>query len=115
MAARRPTLLFTMGDPAGIGPEILVRTLANPALRREARLAAVGDPEVLGRAARLARVELRLNPLAPERFDPRAENAAGIPLVISTTDAWGGIEPGVPSEAWGALRLGRSNSRRQSR
>ena len=47
MAPRRHTLLFTMGDPAGIGPEILARTLSLPSLRREARLAAVGDPDVI--------------------------------------------------------------------
>ncbi|TMQ48564.1 MAG: 4-hydroxythreonine-4-phosphate dehydrogenase PdxA [Candidatus Eisenbacteria bacterium] len=101
MAARRHTLLFTMGDPAGIGPEILVRTLALQTLRREARLVAVGDPEVIDRAARHARVPLRFRPIAPDQFDPKADVASGIPLVMSTAGVWGSFDPGVPSEVTG--------------
>src|SRR5439155_7820351 len=102
MAARRHTLLFTMGDPAGIGPEILVRTLALNALRREARLVAVGDPEVIDRAARHARVPLRFRPIAPDQFDPLAHGAAAIPLVMSTAGVWGNFDPGVPSAETGS-------------
>ncbi len=101
MAARRHTLLLTMGDPAGIGPEILARTLAHAALRREARFAAVGDPEVIERAARHARVKLRFRPVPPEQFDPGADGAPGIPLVVSSTGSWERIQPGVPSEETG--------------
>ncbi len=34
--ARRPTVAVSMGDPFGIGPEVLVAALARPALRRRA-------------------------------------------------------------------------------
>lgn len=101
MVARRHTLLFTMGDPAGIGPEILVRTLALRALRREARLAAVGDPEVIDRAARRARVPLRFHPIDPDRFDPASDGVRGVPLIASTSGVWGRFDPGVPSEETG--------------
>jgi len=101
VAARRHTLLFTMGDPAGIGPEILARTLANPALRRDARLAAVGDPEVLERAARHAGARLTLRPVPPEQFDPSRNGAPGIPVVTSTAGAWGAFQPGAPSAETG--------------
>jgi 4-hydroxythreonine-4-phosphate dehydrogenase len=90
-----------MGDPAGIGPEILARALANAALRREAHLAAVGDPEVLGRAARLAHAAVRLDPVAPEALEFPDGDSRAIPLVVSGTDAWGSIEPGRPSAASG--------------
>ncbi len=101
MAARRHTLLFTMGDPAGIGPEILVRTLALRSLRAEARVAAVGDPEVIDRAARRARVSLRFRPIEPDRFDPKMDRAGGIPLVTSTSGVWGTFDPGIPSKETG--------------
>ena len=101
MAARRHTLLFTMGDPAGIGPEILVRTLALRALRREARLAAVGDPEVIDRARHRFRVPLRFQPVDPGRFDPTMDDAKGIPLIMSTTGVWGSFDPGLPSQETG--------------
>jgi len=101
VAPRRHTLLFTMGDPAGIGPEILVRALALRSLRRDARLAAVGDPEVMERAARHARVPLRFRPVPPDAFDPRADGGPGIPLILSTDGVWGDFEPGVPSPETG--------------
>jgi len=100
VAPRRHTLLFTMGDPAGIGPEILVRTLALRSLRRDARPAAVGDPEVMERAARRARVPLRFRPMPPEAFDPEDE-ARGIPLLTSTDGIWGRFDPGRPSAETG--------------
>ena len=34
MAAERPILGITMGDPAGIGPEIVAKIAAEPRLRR---------------------------------------------------------------------------------
>jgi 4-hydroxy-L-threonine phosphate dehydrogenase PdxA len=33
----RPTIAITMGDPAGIGPEVIVKALADPVLRHKAR------------------------------------------------------------------------------
>jgi 4-hydroxythreonine-4-phosphate dehydrogenase len=93
-----------MGDPAGIGPEILVRTLAHRSLRREADLIPVGDPGVLERAARRARVPIRFAAVAPEDFEtgeiPAAPRGA-VRLIRSTTDAWGSFAPGVPSAATG--------------
>jgi len=101
VAPRRHTLLFTMGDPAGIGPEILVRSLALRSLRRDARLAVVGDPEVMERAARHARVPLRFRPIPPDGFDPRADHGSEIPLIMSTAGVWGSFDPGLPSRETG--------------
>jgi 4-hydroxythreonine-4-phosphate dehydrogenase len=101
MAARRPTLLLTMGDPAGIGPEILARTLANAALKRQARLVAVGDPEVLERAARHAKVVLRLRVTDLSSFEGGAPDGKGVAVVAATRDAWGSFDPGVPSAGSG--------------
>jgi len=47
-----------MGDPAGIGPEIAVRALARPAVRRMSRPLLFGDPEVIRRAAAVVDVSL---------------------------------------------------------
>ncbi|MFK7960361.1 MAG: 4-hydroxythreonine-4-phosphate dehydrogenase PdxA [Phycisphaerales bacterium] len=38
----RPTVAITMGDLAGIGPEVIVRALADPELRRRARFVVYG-------------------------------------------------------------------------
>ena len=101
VSARRPSLLVTMGDPAGVGPEIVVRALALPALRRVARLAVVGDAEILDRAAAKSRVRLRFRPVPAERYDPDDEPAQGIPLIASSSDGFDAIEPRIPSPASG--------------
>lgn len=102
MVARRPTLVVTMGDPAGIGPEIVVRALASPALRRTARLAVVGDPEVMARAARRVRPLIRFRPASPRDADPHAD-APGVLLVASSDEGWGAVRPGVPTAASGRM------------
>src|SRR2546426_1549864 len=91
-----------MGDPAGIGPEIVARVLAVPALRRTARLAVVGDPEVMARAARRARPQPRFRVVSPSHADLRADGS-GIPLVASSEDGWGAVRPGSPTAASGRM------------
>jgi 4-hydroxy-L-threonine phosphate dehydrogenase PdxA len=49
----RPKLAITMGDVAGIGPEVIVRACTNASIRRECQPIVVGHPVVLERAARL--------------------------------------------------------------
>jgi 4-hydroxythreonine-4-phosphate dehydrogenase len=48
---------ITMGDPGGIGPEIVVKALADPLLRRQAKFILFGMNEQLVYAADLAEVE----------------------------------------------------------
>jgi 4-hydroxythreonine-4-phosphate dehydrogenase len=45
-----PLIAITMGDPAGIGPEIVARALAEPVVRRACRPVVVGDPRIIARA-----------------------------------------------------------------
>jgi 4-hydroxythreonine-4-phosphate dehydrogenase len=47
----RPLIGISMGDPLGIGPEVLVKALADPALRARARYVIFGLEEVLAVAA----------------------------------------------------------------
>jgi 4-hydroxythreonine-4-phosphate dehydrogenase len=58
-----PVLGITMGDPAGIGPEIAAKALADPAVRAAARPLVIGDARVVAEAARVARVDLPVRPL----------------------------------------------------
>lgn len=48
----RPLIAITMGDPAGVGPEVVVRALANPDLHELATLLVLGDQGVLKKATR---------------------------------------------------------------
>ncbi len=47
----RPLLAITMGDPAGIGPEIVLKALQHPAVYAHARPLVIGDRQTLERAA----------------------------------------------------------------
>ena len=45
----KKTIVLIQGDPAGIGPELLVKLLVDPAVRQAANLIVVGDPRILAR------------------------------------------------------------------
>jgi 4-hydroxythreonine-4-phosphate dehydrogenase len=47
---QRPILAATMGDPAGIGPEICVRALLSPEVRELSRSFVIGDARILAKA-----------------------------------------------------------------
>lgn len=48
-AATKPVVGITMGDPSGIGPEIILKALARPRLRSICRPVVFGSPEILDR------------------------------------------------------------------
>ena len=43
----KPRLLLTLGDPAGIGPEVVLKTLMNPRFHQQAKLSIIGDRTLL--------------------------------------------------------------------
>jgi 4-hydroxythreonine-4-phosphate dehydrogenase len=63
----RPTIAVTMGDPAGIGPEIVARALAEPAVREACEAVVVGDPRLMTRAIELVKVPLQVREVASAR------------------------------------------------
>ncbi|MCC6849747.1 MAG: 4-hydroxythreonine-4-phosphate dehydrogenase PdxA [Deltaproteobacteria bacterium] len=54
---------ITLGDPAGIGPEVIVRALAHPRLGRVPAVV-LGDVELLRATARRLRARVAVTPLA---------------------------------------------------
>src|SRR3984957_15527330 len=50
MTEQRPVLAITMGDPAGIGPEIAVRALLSPEVRACSRSFLIGDARIFEQA-----------------------------------------------------------------
>lgn len=53
-----PTIVLTMGDPAGIGPEVVLKALADPEIAPLAKWVVVGDRRILELAERAAGVAL---------------------------------------------------------
>ena len=71
--SKRPIIAITMGDPAGVGPEVTARALARGEVWDDCRPLVVGDAGVLAQVVALVAVPLALHPIAsvPEaRFDP---------------------------------------------
>jgi len=70
-----PLIGLTMGDVAGIGPEVIARGWSDPRLHALARPVVIGDPGVLERALALvdpgARMKIQVVN-APEEADPSA-------------------------------------------
>src|SRR5215208_319117 len=76
-----PLIAVTMGDPAGIGPEIVARTFADPGFGDENRAFVIGEPEILRRAIRLLDLPLVVNEISePEEiaFEPGAVDVLAV-------------------------------------
>ncbi|HHL38987.1 MAG TPA: 4-hydroxythreonine-4-phosphate dehydrogenase PdxA [Deltaproteobacteria bacterium] len=86
----KKTVVLTMGDPVGVGPEIVVRALASTALRRRARPVVVGDVGVLERVASLLGRRL-----------PR-----GVEIVSASRLDAAALSPGRPTGESGAAMIG---------
>ncbi len=59
-ASRRPLIGITMGDPAGIGPEIIVKALADGAVYEVARPIVIGDAGTVTRTVELLEARLKV-------------------------------------------------------
>ena len=69
--ASRPRVLITSGDPGGVGPELVLRALADPGTSALAEFTAVGDPADFERAAAALALPLpRIHPAGGPGGDP---------------------------------------------
>ena len=57
----RPKIGITMGDPAGIGPEIVVRAVCNPQVLAACRPLVIGDKDVIEQAAGFCSLDVVIN------------------------------------------------------
>jgi 4-hydroxythreonine-4-phosphate dehydrogenase len=62
--SEKPLLAVTMGDAAGVGPEVIVRAWADPRVHEACRLVVLGHPEILRAAVRLVHSPLGVEPRA---------------------------------------------------
>lgn len=58
---KKPLIAVTLGDPAGIGPEIVVKTVADKDLFEEANCIVIGDAGVVEQAIGVTGVDLKVN------------------------------------------------------
>ena len=61
MTKTRPLIAVPMGDPAGIGPEIIAKALMNETVTDTARVIVAGDRQIMEKAAALVGADLTIN------------------------------------------------------
>jgi 4-hydroxythreonine-4-phosphate dehydrogenase len=97
-----PTIGITMGDAAGISPEILVKSLADPAIRTFCEPIVLGDVRVLEAASKTAGLELAFRAIerpSQWRRDGKAFGVVDYHDVDPTTVKIGVIEPALGAAA----------------
>lgn len=96
---KRPSLPgvgVTMGDPAGIGPEVIVKSLADSSIRRSVRPIVIGDKRVLADTCRSLGLSLEVT--GPVEGDLPAD---GVIEVIDLANCGPSLEIGKVSPASG--------------
>lgn len=68
MNVKRPRIAVTMGDPAGVGPELCLRLLADAAITRECVPVVFGDAGVLRRVAEWIGLVFRARVILPAEW-----------------------------------------------
>jgi len=100
MAKReRPILGVTMGDPAGVGPEVIAKALADKRVSGWSRPLVLGDAGAMAQAVRICGLDLEVRDLPPGG-DP--EGRAGLMEVLPLSDLdLDELTPGRPNLAGG--------------
>ena len=100
-----PVVALTLGDPAGIGPELIARLLARPQAAQLANIVLAGDPWLWEAGQRIAGVRVALDPVdsfAAVRGRPATGRAAWLAM---DTVRPGDVSPGQAGAAGGASVL----------
>ena len=103
--ARKPAVAITMGDPCGIGPEVVVKALADPWVYASCRPLVVGNTYAMQRAVDLIGSPLRVNRLDDPSTggqDPNAVDVVDIGNLNSEDITVGQINPtcGKAAREW---------------
>lgn len=93
----RPKIAITMGDAAGVGPEIIVKSLAHAEVYERCRPLVIGDAGRLRAAGRIAGVEVAVRSLAPGEIAQACYRAGTLDCIdlhlIPPDLAWGKLSP----------------------
>ena len=99
----KPLIAVTMGDPAGIGPEIIFKALDNPRIEQACRSVIVGDRQVLEAAAR--RMEKSFNIKSIRRIEQAKDFKESACLYEASKLPIDQVVPGQPDRKWGPPTL----------
>ncbi|MFP4158640.1 MAG: 4-hydroxythreonine-4-phosphate dehydrogenase PdxA [Desulfobacterales bacterium] len=92
MSDTRPVIGVTMGDPVGVGPEIICRALSGTAIHDHVRPLVIGDHGIIRIAAGIAgsRAEIRIvEQPEPADYSPGIINVLALSALDTATHRWG--------------------------
>ena len=93
------TVAITMGDPAGIGPEIVARALGEREVRTASALVVVGDPRIMARAVQLVKSPLQVRTV--EAVCGAGADPSTLDVVPAGTVDPEILKPGTRDARWG--------------
>jgi len=98
-----PRIGITMGDPAGIGPEVVLKAVAEEEISDVCVPVIIGDAQLLAHTART--LDLQCGYDIIRQGEPLPENLAE-PVIFHLDNIGGFIEPGIESGAAGKAAAG---------
>lgn len=103
----KPIIGITMGDPSGIGPEIIVKALAEGRLSSSCRPLVFGDAGVMQAAAILCRSDLHIHPVTSvdeAQYTPGSIDVFDLKNVDPATLTYGKVSAAAGNAAFEAIR-----------
>ncbi|PYS50194.1 MAG: 4-hydroxythreonine-4-phosphate dehydrogenase PdxA [Acidobacteria bacterium] len=98
-----PRVGITMGDPAGIGPEVVLKAVAEEDVLRACVPIIIGDAQLLAHTARTLDLQCGYDIV---RFDERLPDEITEPVIFHLDNIGGYIEPGIESGTAGKAAAG---------
>jgi 4-phospho-D-threonate 3-dehydrogenase / 4-phospho-D-erythronate 3-dehydrogenase len=98
-----PRIGITMGDPAGIGPEVVLKAVAEAEIRSRCVPVIVGDAQLLAHTARTLDLQCGYDIVRRGETIPTALSE---PVIFHLDNVGGFIEPGIESGAAGKAAAG---------
>jgi 4-hydroxythreonine-4-phosphate dehydrogenase len=104
----RPRIAITMGDAAGVGPEIIMKSLAHAELYEGCRPLVIGDVARLEQAGRISGISLKLRGLtqgtaADARYEPGTVDCVDLKLIPADLP-WGQLSSVAGDAAYQYIR-----------
>ena len=99
----RPLIAITMGDPAGVGPEIILKALTAGGLPKKTRYVVIGDRGVLEKTG--SRLGAVIPLISIRSIDETAGREEGFFLFEASRLPAAQVKPGRPDERWGKAAL----------
>ena len=96
--AARPRVGITIGDPAGIGPEVVLKAVTEEEVRTVCRPVIIGDAQLLAHNARTLDLQCGYEIVRRDETIPR-ESAE--PVIFHLNNIHGHVQPGIESGAAG--------------